>query len=76
MKDRLCPVRKVTCDAVTCLIGFITVLFTHVNRVKALLRAEGHLLPLGAAVCSESETSFVNLQLKEHATDLAHKFYT
>ena len=68
--------RKVTCDAVTCLTWFITVLFTHVNCVKAHLKAEANLLPLRAAVCSESETSFVNLQLKEHATDLTHKFCT
>jgi hypothetical protein len=61
---------------VTCLTGIITVLFTHVECVKALLRAERNLLPLGAAVWSEWETSFVNLRLKEHATDLLHKFYT
>ena len=68
--------RKLSCDAVTCLTGIITLLFTHVKFVKALLRAERNLLPLGAAVWSESETSFVNLRLKEHATDLLHKFYT
>jgi hypothetical protein len=69
-------VRKLSFDAVTYLTGIITALFTHVKCVKALLRAERNLLPLGATVWGESESSFVNLRLKEHATDLLHKFYT
>jgi hypothetical protein len=54
----------------------ITGLFAPVKCAKALLKAERYLLLLGAAVCSGSEASFVNSQLKEHAAYLAHTFYT
>ena len=58
---------NVSCDAVMCLTGIITILFKHVKCVRAPLKAERNLLALGAAVCSGSEASFVNLLLKEHA---------
>ena len=61
---------KVSCDAMSCLTDIITVLFTYAKCVEALLKSDRNLLPLGAAVCSGSETSFVNLQLKEHTAYL------
>jgi hypothetical protein len=50
--------------------------FKHVECVRAQLKAERNLLRLRAAVCSASETSFFNLQLKERDAYLSHKFYT
>ena len=71
----------VTLQIVNCLteikkkLEFIAVLFTLVKFWKALIKIACDLLQLRCVVCSGSETSFVNLQLQEHETDLTHKFH-